>query len=38
VAATLYRWFRIHPRRVQAWSEVNELPARELMRDGRWLI
>ena len=32
-----YRWFRVSPRRVQAWREVNELPDRELMRDGRWL-
>jgi Pyridoxamine 5'-phosphate oxidase len=35
---TPYRWFRIRPRRVQAWREVNELPDRELMRDGRWLV
>ena len=35
--ATPYRWFLITPRRVQAWREVNELPGRELMRDGRWL-
>jgi hypothetical protein len=35
--ATPYRWFRITPRRIQAWREVNELPGRELMRDGRWL-
>ncbi|QFG23983.1 pyridoxamine 5'-phosphate oxidase family protein [Actinomadura sp. WMMB 499] len=35
--ATPYRWFRITPRRVQAWREVNELPGRDLMRDGRWL-
>ena len=27
-----YRWFRIVPRRVQAWREVNELPERVLMR------
>ena len=32
-----YRWFRVCPHRVQAWREVNELPGRELMRDGRWL-
>ncbi len=32
-----YRWFRIRPLRIQAWREVNELPDRELMRDGRWL-
>ena len=33
--ATPYRWSRISPRRIQAWREVNELPDRELMRDGR---
>jgi hypothetical protein len=33
-----YRWFRVSPRRVQAWREVNELAERELMRDGRWLV
>jgi len=32
-----YRWFRIVPRRIQAWREVDELPERELMRDSRWL-
>jgi hypothetical protein len=37
-AATPYRWFRVSPRRVQAWREVNELPDRELMRDGRWFV
>ena len=36
--ATPYRWFRISPRRIQAWREVDELPDRELMRDGRWLV
>lgn len=35
---TPYRWFRIVPRRIQAWREVNELPDRELMRDGPWLV
>jgi hypothetical protein len=35
---TPYRWFRISPRRIQAWREVNELPDRELMRDGHWLV
>ena len=30
--ATPYRWFRISPRRIQAWREANELPGRELMR------
>ena len=33
-----YHWFRISPRRIQAWREVSELPDRELMRDGRWLV
>jgi len=32
-----YRWFRIFPRRIQAWREANELEGRELMREGRWL-
>jgi hypothetical protein len=36
--ATAFRWFRLSPRRVQAWREVNEMPDRELMRDGRWLV
>ena len=36
--ATAYRWFRILPLRIQAWREVNELPDRELMRDGLWLV
>ncbi|CBG67939.1 conserved hypothetical protein [Streptomyces scabiei 87.22] len=36
-SATSYRWFRITPRRVQAWREADELTGRELMRDGRWL-
>jgi hypothetical protein len=35
---TPHSWFRISPRRIQAWREVNELPVRELMRDGRWLV
>jgi hypothetical protein len=35
--ATPYRWFRVTPRRIQAWREVNELPGRELMRGGHWL-
>ncbi|MEV7074134.1 pyridoxamine 5'-phosphate oxidase family protein [Streptomyces sp. NPDC093990] len=34
---TPYLYFRVHPRRVQAWREANELTGRELMRDGRWL-
>ena len=36
--ATPYRWFRVRPSRIQAWREVNELPERELMRDGHWLV
>ena len=36
--ATPYRWFRISPRRIQAWREVDELLDRELMRNGSWLI
>ena len=36
--ATPYRWFRVRPRRIQAWREADELPGRELMRDGRWVI
>ena len=36
--ATPVRWFRIVPRRIQAWREVNEMPDRELMRDGRWSV
>jgi Pyridoxamine 5'-phosphate oxidase len=35
---TPYRWFRIMPRRIQAWREVNELPDRKLMSDGHWLV
>jgi hypothetical protein len=34
---TPYLYFRVHPRRVQAWREENELTGRELMRDGQWL-
>ncbi|MGW7382774.1 pyridoxamine 5'-phosphate oxidase family protein [Streptomyces sp. NPDC054794] len=36
--ATPYRWFRVTPRRIQAWREANELTGRELMRDGDWLV
>jgi Pyridoxamine 5'-phosphate oxidase len=35
---TTYCWFRVTPRRIQAWREVDELRDRELMRDGRWLV
>jgi hypothetical protein len=37
-SAPPYRWFRIRPRRIQGWREANELPGRELMRYGRWLV
>lgn len=33
-----YAFFRIVPERIQAWREVNELPGRTLMRDGKWLV
>jgi hypothetical protein len=35
---TPYLYFRISPRRLQAWREVNELEGRDLMRDGRWVV
>ncbi|MER7563820.1 pyridoxamine 5'-phosphate oxidase family protein [Streptomyces sp. NPDC048523] len=35
---TPYLYFRVRPRRVQAWREENELTGRELMRDGQWLV
>ena len=35
---TGYLYFRIAPRRLQAWREVDELAGRDLMRDGRWLV
>lgn len=35
---TGYLYFRIHPQRIQAWREANELAGRELMRDGQWAI
>lgn len=34
--AAPHRWFRISPRQIQAWREVDELAGRTLMRDGRW--
>lgn len=36
--AAPYLYFRIRPRRVQAWREADELDGRELMRDGEWLV
>ena len=32
-----YLYFRVTPRRVQAWREVDELAGRDLMRDGAWV-
>ncbi len=32
-----YGWFRVVPRRVQAWREADELRGRELLRDGTWI-
>jgi hypothetical protein len=36
-SATPHRWFRICPRRIQAWREADELAGRDLMNDGRSL-
>lgn len=33
-----YVFFRVEPQRIQAWREADELPGRDLMRDGRWLV
>jgi Pyridoxamine 5'-phosphate oxidase len=33
-----YLFFRIHPLRIQAWREANELEGRDLMRNGEWLV
>src|SRR5215204_4620516 len=33
-----YSYFRIHPQRLQAWREANELKDRQLMADGRWWV
>ncbi|TDV39704.1 pyridoxamine 5'-phosphate oxidase family protein [Actinophytocola oryzae] len=32
-----YPFFRVEPRLVQAWREVNEIADRDLMRDGVWI-
>jgi nitroimidazol reductase NimA-like FMN-containing flavoprotein (pyridoxamine 5'-phosphate oxidase superfamily) len=32
-----YPYFRVEPRHVQAWREVNEIKGRDIMRDGEWL-
>jgi Pyridoxamine 5'-phosphate oxidase len=33
-----YLYFLIHPQRLQAWREANELEGRELMRGGQWIV
>ena len=35
---TGYLYFRIHPQRLQAWRESNELNGRDLMRGGQWVV
>lgn len=35
---TPYLYFFIHPQRLQAWREANELEGRDLMRDGHWIV
>jgi hypothetical protein len=37
-SSAAFSWFRVKPRRIQAWREENELDDRTLMRDGRWLV
>jgi hypothetical protein len=32
-----YVYLQVTPRNIQAWREVDELPERRIMRDGRWL-
>lgn len=36
--SSTYLYFRIHPQRLQAWREANELDGRELMLRGHWLV
>ncbi|MBM0234391.1 pyridoxamine 5'-phosphate oxidase family protein [Micromonospora sp. STR1_7] len=38
VGTTRYAYFRVTPRRIQAWREENEISGRDLMRDGYWLV
>ncbi|MFF4229183.1 pyridoxamine 5'-phosphate oxidase family protein [Streptomyces sp. NPDC001820] len=33
-----YLYFRIHPQRIQAWREANEIQGRELMSSGHWIV
>jgi hypothetical protein len=37
VSSSPYQYFRLSPRRIQAWQEENELEGRNLMQDGVWL-
>ncbi|WP_042426197.1 pyridoxamine 5'-phosphate oxidase family protein [Streptacidiphilus anmyonensis] len=32
-----YAWYRVTPRRIQAWREADELRGRDVMKDGAWL-
>ncbi|MFH8798509.1 pyridoxamine 5'-phosphate oxidase family protein [Streptomyces sp. NPDC017936] len=36
--AAPYLYFRVLPRRIQAWRSADEAGGRELMRDGEWLV
>ncbi|MET8043723.1 pyridoxamine 5'-phosphate oxidase family protein [Micromonospora sp. NPDC005215] len=38
VGTTRYAYFRVTPRRIQAWREENEIADRDLMRAGHWLV
>ncbi|MFG1839589.1 pyridoxamine 5'-phosphate oxidase family protein [Micromonospora sp. NPDC049175] len=38
VGTTRYAYFRVTPRRIQAWREENEIAGRDLMRAGHWLV
>jgi Pyridoxamine 5'-phosphate oxidase len=33
-----YVFLVLRPVRIQAWREANEIPERDVMRDGRWLV
>jgi Pyridoxamine 5''-phosphate oxidase. len=33
----VHLYIRVRPTRIQAWREADEIPGREVMRDGRWL-
>ena len=36
--STPYSYYRVRPRRIQAWRESDEIAGRDLMRDGNWLV